>query len=460
MGVKCIKCNFENPDGFIYCGRCGSKLIEKRVGERRRVSVMFVDVAGFTDLSEKKDAEEVLTILNLFFTESKRIIESYQGTIDKYIGDAILCFFGVKGEYENHAEKAIRAALEIINFLNSDKLGQKIGVHIGINSGEILLTEIGIDKALDYTVLGDTVNLAQRLESLAGFNEILVSESTKNLAGDIFYFKPLKIRKIKGILRKVKVYKVEGIKERIEERMEFPFVGREKLIEEILREFQENKKVKVFIIKGEPGCGKTSLLNKIAELTEKKFNVFIFRASLYGGEFNILSEELRKKLKAERRSYEKTWLEFIGEIQGRRCLFLFDNMQWADSLSYKFIKFIIEKIEVPSSFLIFTREEETPLRYLGKAVTKVIEVKGFDYDEFKEFIKKVKPEMPLHLQEEIYIKTKGNPLFITEILKQGEEKISDKIDSIVISEIEKLDSKSREKIKVLSIMGHSFDEEL
>ncbi|MEN3045056.1 MAG: adenylate/guanylate cyclase domain-containing protein [Candidatus Hydrothermales bacterium] len=460
MSKKCIKCNFENPEGFVYCGRCGSKLIEKRIGERRRVSVMFVDVAGFTDLSERKDAEEVLNILNFFFTEAKKIIENYHGTIDKYIGDAILCFFGVKGEYENHAERAIRAGLEIIDFLNSVRFSQKIGVHIGINSGEILLTEIGIDKPLDYTVLGDTVNLAQRLESLAGFNEILVSESTKDLAGEIFDFKPLRVRKIKGILRKVKVYKVEGIKEKKGEKMKFPFVGREELITALLKEIEEKRRIKVFIIKGEPGCGKTSILNKIAELVKNKFNIFIFRASLYGGDLNILSDEFRKKFKIEKRPFEKNWIEFIRSIRKRKSLFLFDDMQWADSLSYEFIKFVIEKIEIPSSFLIFTREENIPLRYLIGIDTKVFEVKGFNYDEFREFIKKVKPDIPIHLQEEIYEKTKGNPLFITEIIKVGEGKISDKIDSIVISEIERMESELREKIKIISIIGPSFDEEL
>lgn len=455
MSIKCSKCSFENPDGFIFCGKCGSRLIEEKKGERKRVSVMFVDVAGFTSLSEKRDAEDVVKILNIFFTEVKKIVEYYDGKIDKYIGDACLCFFGVKGEYENHAEKAIRAALEILNFVKNLKKEYGIGVHVGINSGEILLTGIGLGETLDYTVIGDTVNLAQRIESLSGIDEILVSETTKNLAGDLFIFESLGTQKVKGKREKIKIFKVLGLSEGLKEKR-FPFVGRKEIIEKILKEIKENKKVKVFVIYGPPGIGKTSLLNKIKDLIEKEYKVYSFRASPFGGEFNIFSSEFKKSFDFKK---EDDFFNFIDYIEKKgKTVFILDDMQWADFLSYEFIKFIIERIKIPITLIIATRNKDVILRRLRGVDLDFTELKGFDYEEFKEFINKVNIFLPIHYQEEIFEKTKGNPLFINEILISKEKKIPDRIDLVIMSEVENLEESLKEILKKVSVLGPSFEE--
>ncbi|MEO0268931.1 MAG: adenylate/guanylate cyclase domain-containing protein [candidate division WOR-3 bacterium] len=456
MSIKCPKCSFENPDGFVFCGKCGSRLIEEKKGERKRVSVMFVDVAGFTSLSEKRDAEDVVKILNIFFTEVKKIVEYYDGKIDKYIGDACLCFFGVKGGYENHAEKAIRAALEILNFVKNLKKEYGIGVHVGINSGEILLTGIGLSETLDYTVIGDTVNLAQRIESLSGIDEILVSETTKNLAGDIFLFESLGAQKVKGKKEKIKIFKVLGLSEELKESRRFFFVGRKEIIDKILKEINENKKIKVFVIYGPPGIGKTSLLNKIKDLIEREYKVYSFRASPFGGEFNIFSSEFKKSFDFKK---EEDYFNFIDYIEKKKkTIFILDDMQWADFLSYEFIKFIIERIKIPLTLIIATRNKDVILRRLKGVDLDFIELKGFDYEEFKEFINKLNISLPVHYQEEIFEKTKGNPLFINEILISKGKKIPDRIDLVLMSEVENLDESLKEILKKVSVLGPSFEE--
>ncbi len=456
MGIKCSKCSFENPDGFVFCGKCGSKLVKEKEAERKRVSVMFVDVAGFTSLSEKKDAEEVVKILDVFFTRVKEIVESYDGTVDKYIGDACLCFFGVKGVYENHAEKAIRAGLEILNFVNVLKPEYGIGVHVGINSGEILLTGIGLSETLDYTVIGDTVNLAQRIESLSGIDEILVSESTKNLAGDIFIFESLGNQKVKGKREKVKVFKVLGLSEELKEKYKFPFIGRREIIDKILKEIKENKKVKVSVLYGPPGIGKTFLLNKIKDLIKGEYPLYTFKASPFGGDFNIFSSEFRERFNFRK---EEDYFYFINHIEKeKKAVFILDDMQWADFLSYEFIKFIIERIKIKLTLLIATRDKNVILRRLKGVDLEFLELRGFNYEEFKEFINRVNPSLPVHYQEEIFDKTKGNPLFISEIILSEGERIPDRVDLVIMSEVENLDKNLKEILKRVSVLGPSFEE--
>ncbi|MBP7703219.1 MAG: AAA family ATPase [Candidatus Hydrothermae bacterium] len=456
--MRCPKCGFENPEGFQYCGRCGYKLGTGKRRERKRVTVMFVDVAGFTSLSERRDSEEVAEILNQFFSNVEEIVTKYNGFIDKYIGDAALCLFGAKGQYENHAEKAIMAALEIIKFLKSGSLPVKIGAHIGIHSGEILITGIGVDKTLDYTVLGDTVNLAQRIESHAGFNEILTSETTRNLAENAFEFEALGGIKFKGKSSKIHVYRVKGFSEGRIVRYKFPFVGRKNIIQKLEQEINSNRGTKLLILEGEAGVGKTRVLHEIFLMFRTSYHILYFRAMPFGGSLNILRKEERKKYEPREQPYTEKWLRFVSDIEkGGPAILIFDDMQWADSLSFELIKFLIEKIEIPAYFIISTRDKKIAVRRLGNIKFKTIKITPYTYDEYREFLTKAGMNLPVSVEEEIFMKTKGNPLFIDEIIKTRGEIITDKIEAIIAAEVENLEENLREKLKMLAVLGPSFE---
>ena len=185
-------------------------------GKKAVVTVLFADIRGFTSLSEKMEADEVSMILNEYFTEIEPIITKYNGVINKFIGDAVMAIFGEPIIDEKHAENAVKCANEMLEtvkrlqhkWLNEGK--PKIEIGIGINTGEVFLGNIGSEKRMEYTVIGDTVNLASRLES---YNKIyktnfLISSSTyaavRNIA-DVLKISEVSIR---GKAQKTTIYEV------------------------------------------------------------------------------------------------------------------------------------------------------------------------------------------------------------------------------------------------------------
>ena len=180
-------------------------------------TVLFMDIVKFTSRAEKMTPIEVGIFLNNFFTEMTEIIFKNNGTLDKFIGDAIMAIFGIPLEFENHAELALVTALEMMKKLrdiNSQMAAEnRIHVRIGIHSGKLISGDFGSPKRLDYTVLGNTVNIASRLESsVAGTDEIVVAETTYLATSQKFDFELLGEKKLQGISKPVKVYRVQGKK--------------------------------------------------------------------------------------------------------------------------------------------------------------------------------------------------------------------------------------------------------
>ena len=176
-------------------------------------SVLFMDIVSFTSRAEKMTPMEVGLFLNNFFTEMTEIIFKHNGTLDKFIGDAVMAVFGVPFEYEDHARSAIDTALEMMAKVEEINrplpAREKIRVRIGINSGKLISGDFGSPKRIEYTVLGNTVNIASRLEStVAGANEIVVSECVQQNAGSHFEFEFVGEKKLHGISKPLKVYKV------------------------------------------------------------------------------------------------------------------------------------------------------------------------------------------------------------------------------------------------------------
>jgi adenylate cyclase len=176
-------------------------------------SVLFMDIVGFTPRVENMNPVEIGVFLNNFFSEMTDIIFQHNGTLDKYIGDGIMAVFGVPFEIDNHAELSIIAALDMIK-KQEERNRQlspidQIKIRIGINTGKLVSGDFGSPKRYDYTVIGNTVNIASRLESsVAGSNEIVVSEATYKLTRDLFEFEPLGEKKLQGLSVPVEAYKV------------------------------------------------------------------------------------------------------------------------------------------------------------------------------------------------------------------------------------------------------------
>ncbi|UJF36392.1 adenylate/guanylate cyclase domain-containing protein [Paenibacillus hexagrammi] len=186
-------------------------------GSRKDISLIFVDIRGFTPMSERLEPEQVIQVLNEYLDVCTKAIFKFNGTLDKFIGDGVMAMFGAPIEYDNHPEMAVRAAIEMKSQANilEQKLIEMYGIGVkfglGINSGPAVVGNIGSeDLRLDYTAIGDTVNLSARLESNAKPGQILISENTYARVKDLFQIEAVGEIKVKGKEKPVMVYEVLG----------------------------------------------------------------------------------------------------------------------------------------------------------------------------------------------------------------------------------------------------------
>ena len=182
--------------------------------QEMEATIVFSDIVGFTSMSEKMEPQRVALLLNEYFTEMTDIIFKYDGTLDKFMGDAIMAIFGAPLPMEDHAVRAVRTALEMrekLEEMNDEKFSKshRLEVRLGINSGSVVAGDIGSPKRIEYTVLGNTVNIAQRLEAgVAKPGQIVIGEETYKLVKDHFETQELGEFSLKGLEKSIKVYEV------------------------------------------------------------------------------------------------------------------------------------------------------------------------------------------------------------------------------------------------------------
>ena len=186
-------------------------------GHRNEVTIVFTDIRGFSSYSKSKEPEEIVEGLNKYFEIATQAIQDYGGYVDKFIGDAVLGVFGVPVYHKDHVERGVRAAIDMQKkFMNKrnngDILLQSVG--IGINSGVVVSGNIGSQDKMEYTVIGDTVNLAANLNSLANPGEIIITKSVYENLEDIITVKPLSPQHIKGKTKPVETFKLLSIKDK------------------------------------------------------------------------------------------------------------------------------------------------------------------------------------------------------------------------------------------------------
>jgi adenylate cyclase len=183
-------------------------------GVNQTITVLFADIRGFTALSEREKPEKVVSLLNRFFSAMTEIIFDHGGTLDKYIGDGLMALFGAPSTSPADAMNAVKAAvtmqkrLIILNEeLTTDGFGQ-VSMGIGLHTGEATIGYIGSDRRSEYTAIGDTVNLASRLESNAKGGEILMSEATATASGNLIPVNPREPLTVKNRVQPVNVFEV------------------------------------------------------------------------------------------------------------------------------------------------------------------------------------------------------------------------------------------------------------
>jgi len=304
LALVCEECGFSNPPGFKFCGECGYDLSKageipvsdlpeqkspapaaftenvppiyaKSSGERKYVTALFSDMSGYTAMSEKLDPEEVKEITSQIFREISRIIDQYEGFIEKFIGDAVMALFGVPRAHEDDPVRAVKAAREIHERVQAlspgveKRIGKPLSMHTGINTGLVVTGEVNMEKGT-HGVAGDTINVAARLSSLAGADEIVVGPDTYHHTDGFFHFEALEPTKVKGKEAPIRIYKVISPKDHPgtthrHHSLRADLVGRQVELGQLKEavETLRNGKGAIFSICGETGIGKTRLVEEL-----------------------------------------------------------------------------------------------------------------------------------------------------------------------------------------------------
>lgn len=237
--------------------------------ERKVVTILFVDVSRFTALSEKLDPEDVRNLINACFERLVPIVKKYEGTVDKFMGDEIMALFGAPVAHENDPERALRAALEMMDAITAFNRERAIelGIHVGVNTGPVIAGEIGAQERRVYSVIGDAVNLAARLVDACEAGEIYVGQHTYCQTTALFDFEALPPLKLQGKEKLVEVHRLIGLKKapgakRGFEGLRAPLIGRQSELAEIQSAFRKlrNGVGSILAIVGEAGLGKSRLI--------------------------------------------------------------------------------------------------------------------------------------------------------------------------------------------------------
>jgi class 3 adenylate cyclase/tetratricopeptide (TPR) repeat protein len=272
--VRCPRCGEENEDRARFCSSCGAALVGvgplAAAEERKVVSVLFVDLVGFTARSDRADPEDVRATLRLYHDRLKREIERFGGTVEKFVGDAVMAVFGAPIAHEDDAERAVRAALRIaeaIDELNQERPGLDLAIRAAVNTGEAVVALTARPEAGEGFVTGDVVNVASRLQGVAPTGGVVVGELTRRATGSQIEYEELEPVAVKGKEEPLPIWRAVGARSRfgvdVEQRAAAPLIGRAhelNLLRDVFGRALRDGAPQLVTVVGEPGVGKSRLV--------------------------------------------------------------------------------------------------------------------------------------------------------------------------------------------------------
>jgi class 3 adenylate cyclase/tetratricopeptide (TPR) repeat protein len=277
---SCPACGQENPDGFRLCGMCGAALAPAAAAreERKVVTVLFTDLVGFTSRSERLDPEDVRATLSPYYSRLRAEIERHGGTVEKFIGDAVMAVFGAPVAHEDDAERAVRAALAIrdaLRELNEADPSLELQIRTAVNTGEALVALGARPSEGEAIASGDVVNTAARLQAAAPVDGILVGEATYRATRHAIDYAEAPPVEAKGKAEPVPVWQVAGARARfgldVEEQLRVPLVGRSRereFLADALARSRDEQTSQLVTLVGVPGIGKSRLVAELFRLVD------------------------------------------------------------------------------------------------------------------------------------------------------------------------------------------------
>jgi len=511
----CLRCNFLNPLDFKYCGKCGNALEELQAapsidyskpksytpkfladkilttrgsieGERKLVTVLFSDVANFTSISEKLDPEEVHKIMDGCFRIILGEIHRFEGTMNQFMGDGVMALFGAPIAHEDHAQRACYAALAIQKamIVYSRQVKERWGVdfimRIGLNSGPVIVGNIGDDLRMDYTAMGDTTNLAARVQQAANPGEVWISRETLNAIQGYFDYKTVGEVSLKGKTQPQKLYRLiseklavrtrlhAGLGERMTE-----FVGRRSEMETLLSALNMAKLGNLHLVDvvGDAGVGKSRLVYEFQKLLGDNVTFLNGFCISYGRTIGFLpirdivkaafritegitEEEVGKRIEEQvgkelagmipfyrnllSLKGEDTLLQsvepegrkfgtfeavkelFIALSQKKPLVVFLEDVHWLDKASEEFFAFFSRSIKGQRILMISAYRPGLLPPWAQGAHYQRLEVETLDFESSTKLLRNMVSGLTLdpELEWRIVEEAGGNPFFVEEIVKE------------------------------------------
>jgi len=475
----CRRCGGENALTAVKCSRCGSAALAKPIagGETRKVvTVLFSDITGSTAIGEKLDPESVRLVMSRYFEQMKLVLERHGGTVEKFIGDAVMAVFGVPQAHEDDALRGVRAAVEMrkaLNDLNEEirpAWGVTIVTRTGVNTGEVVAGDPRHGQAF---VVGDPVTVAARLEQSAPPGAILIGESTFDLVRDAVVADAIEPMMVKGKEEPVPAWSVKDLVPGAagwSRRLDSPIVGRERELVALDEAFQlvhAQKRPHVITIMGPAGVGKSRLAEQFLFPLGGRATVLRGRCLSYGDGITfwpvleVIQEaagitpqnspdEARNKLtrllegaeEAEAIRERLAALLGLGEatpamletfwgvrrlfetLAGRNPLVVrFDDVDWGEPVFLDLLEYLASSIrESPVLMLCLARPEllETREHWMaGRANASLVQLELLSTDETEHLIRNLLggAELVEDARQRISEMAEGNPLFVEETLR-------------------------------------------
>ena len=418
---SCPACGEENPDRAKFCLECATPLAQQPTTreERKVVSVLFCDLVGSTSFAEGKDPEDMRAVLRPYHELLRPGLEGFGGTVEKFIGDAVMAVFGAPVSHEDDAERAVRAGLRILESLEelNTERGFGLSVRIGINTGEVVVSLGARPELGEGMVTGDVVNTAARLQTGAPVGGIAVGETTYLSTKDVFDYEPLEAVAAKGKAEPVPAWRALAARARfgtdITRRHDVALVGRDAeraLLRSLLERTIRDRSCQLVTILGEPGVGKSRMIYELSELVEERDELVVWRQGRclpYGegiafwalgeivkAEAGILesdsTEQAEAKLDralrglpfepgelgwvrarlaplvgveppstAEREESFTAWRRFLEAIASSGgAVFVFEDLHWADPALLEFLEHVADRAEGVPMLLVCTARPE------------------------------------------------------------------------------------------------------
>jgi class 3 adenylate cyclase/predicted ATPase len=495
LAASCPACGATNPPGQRFCGDCGSPLSEEAPAadaaalaaaeqpatERRLVSVLFADLVGFTALSESRDAEEVRALLSRYFDTCRRLIELYGGTVEKFIGDAVMAVWGTPSATEDDAERAVRAALDLVAAVSA--LGQEVGAEelrarAGVLTGEAAVT---LGAQGEGMVAGDVVNTASRVQSMADPGHVFVGEATRRATEQAIVYEDAGSFELKGKEGETRLWKalrvVSGVRGQLKSQgLEAPFVGRDRELRQIKDLFHicaDERKAHLVSVMGIAGIGKSRLAWEFYKYFDGIAQTIYWhrgRCLAYGEgvTYWALADMVRmrcriaedddhanalQKLRAaleehildadERRFVEPRLAQLLGlgehETRDRQDLFAawrlfferlaeayptvlaFEDMQWADASLLDFVEYLLEWSRNHPVFVITLARPELidrrPTWGAGHRNFTSLYLEALSEQAMEQLLSGLVPGLPARLRDQILERAEGVPLYAVETVR-------------------------------------------